>query len=147
MTPEGRPASARRVLYSAAAALFILVIALGGWFLTRRVTPGEFILRVAPTRQGSRNFQLSLRGPGGGVLGLWGFQDVPTSAVLAGVQQKVPWKAVSTKASAAQPCVTLEVAPGVPESALAPLQRLLLAQCCPGVSELAGCPIRLVPSR
>ncbi len=81
------------------------------------------------------------------MLGLWAFQDVPTAAILAGVKEKVPWKAVSTKASASQPCITLEATPGVPESAVVPLERLVLAHCCPGVTDIARCPIRRVPSR
>ncbi len=141
MTPE---ASLRRLLLASVAGLLLLFVLLAGWFFTRRVTPGEFVVRVAPTAAGARSFQLSVRGPGGGMLGLWGFQDVPSPAILAGLQQKVPWKAVSTHASADQPCVTLETTFAVPEATLAPVEGLLFAQCCPGLTDVARCPVRRV---
>jgi len=140
MTPDG----VRRALLAGGACVLVLLVAAAGYLLTRRVTPGQFVVRLSLTSPTSRSFQLALRGPGGAVLGLWGFQGVPGPSVLGGLQQKVPWKAVSTQSSASQPCVTLEVSPGVPEPVLAPVERLLVAQCCPGLTVPEDCPIRRV---
>ena len=143
MTPNGF-STARRALLGGLAVVLVLFLALAGYFLTRRVAPGQFVIRVVPTAPASRSFELTLRGPGGGVLGRWYFQDVPGAAVLSGLQAKIPWKAVSTKASPRQPCVTLEAAASVPEPVLAPIEHLLLSECCPGVTALEACPIRRV---
>ncbi len=145
MRPEGSLWARARVRLALAAALFVLVLVLAvGWFVSRRVTPGDFVVRLAPTAPGARTYQLSLRGPGGVVLGVWGFQDAPGPSILAGLQQKVPWKAVSTQAGPSQPCVTLEAPLSVPAAALAPIETLALEQCCPGATNRAGCPVRRV---
>src|SRR5271157_4853225 len=98
MTPEEAFSRLRRVLWAGVALLLALVLG-AGYVLTRRVTPGEFVVRLAPSGPASRSFQLSLRGPGGGALGVWGFQGVPGPSVLSGLQEKVPWRAVATHAS------------------------------------------------
>jgi len=144
MTPEGAGSAVRRVLWAALATLLVLLLAVAGYFVSRPVSPGEFLVRLSRTGPASPSFQLALRGPGGGVLGLWGFQGVPGPSVLGGLREKVPWKAVSTHSSASQPCVTLEVGPGVPEPVLAPVEHLLVAQCCPGPTSPDDCPIRRV---
>ncbi len=144
MMLEGSASRVGRVLLAGLAVLLVLLLGAAAYVLTRRVTPGEFVVRLTPTSPALRSFQLTLRGPGGGVLGMWGFQGVPGPSVLAGLQEKVPWKAVSTNAGPTQPCVTLEVAPSVPEPVLAPVERLLLAQCCPGRAAPEDCPIRRV---
>ncbi len=141
---EGFASRLKRVLLAGLVVLLVLLLGGAAYFLTRRVTPGEFVVRLTPAGQASRSFQLALRGPGGGVLGLWGFQGVPGPSVLAGLQEKVPWKAVSTNAGPSQPCVTLEVAPAVPEPVVAPVERLLVAQCCPGLAAPENCPVRRV---
>ena len=134
----------RRALLVGLALLVLLFIALSGWFLSRRITPGVFVIRIVPAGTAPGGFLLSLLGPGGGKLGDWRFQDVPSYSVLAGLEKKVPWTAVATNASQRQPCLTLEVAPFVPESAVAPVERLVVAQCCPRPADAARCSIRRV---
>jgi hypothetical protein len=141
---EGGLVSFRRGVLIACASLLVLLVACGLWFLGRPVTPGEFVIRVVPSGATPRGLLLSLRGPGGQPLGDWRFEDVPTPAVLAGLEKKVPWKAVATQASPRRPCVTVQVAPSVPQSALAPVERLVFGQCCPGLSDVARCPVRRV---
>ena len=134
----------RRVFLTSGAALLVLLLGFGGWFFTRPVTPGEFVIRVVPAGSTPGAFVLNLRGPGGEGLGEWRFQDVPSPAVLAGLQKKVPWKAVSTQANPQRPCLTLQAPASVSGEVLAPLERFLLSQCCPGVTDAARCPIRRV---
>lgn len=135
---------ARRTLLVGVALLALLFLAGAGWFLTRRITPGVFVIRVVPVGVAAGGFGLSLFGPGGGKLGEWKFQEVPGPAVLQGLEKKIPWTAVSTNASQRQPCLTLEVAPFVPETAVAPVEQLVVSQCCPGVKDAARCFVRRV---
>jgi hypothetical protein len=144
MTAEAASHPVRRTLLVGLAILLLLLLAAVGWFLTRRITPGVFVIRVVPTGSAPGAFGLSLLGPGGGKLGDWRFQDVPSPAVLQALGRKVPWTAVATNASQRHPCLTLESAPFVPETALAPVERFVLSQCCPGVTDVARCSIRRV---
>jgi hypothetical protein len=144
MAPEGSARPVLRTLLVGLAVLLLLCLGAGGWFLTRRITPGSFVIRVVPQGTAPGGFLVSLLGPGGGKLGDWRFQDVPGPGVLQGLEKKVPWTAVATNASQRHPCLTLEVAPFVPEAALAPLERLVVSQCCPGVKDVARCSIRRV---
>jgi hypothetical protein len=144
MAPEAPSHPVRRTLLVGLAVLALLFLAGVGWFLTRRITPGVFVIRVVPAGGGPGAYGLSLLGPGGGKLGDWRFQDVPSPAVLQAMGKKVPWTAVATNASQRQPCLTLESAPFVPETALAPVERFALSQCCPGVTDVARCSIRRV---
>ena len=134
----------RRAVLVALAALLLLFVAVGGWFLSRRITPGTFVIRVVPSGASPGGMSLTLLGPGGGKLADWKFQDVPGPSVLAGLEKKIPWTAVATNGRQGQPCVTLESAPFVPPAALAPVEQLVLSQCCPGVRDMARCPIRRV---
>jgi hypothetical protein len=143
MACDGFFQSLRRVLLVGLAAVLVLVLGATIWFLTRRITPGDFSVRVAPAGPAG-SFSLSLLGPGGGKLGDWRFVEVPTPSVLAGLDKKVPWTAVSTNAGPRRPCLTLQLAPGVPEAAVAPVERLALLRCCPGKADVASCPVRRV---
>jgi hypothetical protein len=142
--PEGSSHPLWRTLLALLAAVVVLCLCAGGWFLTRRITPGTFVIRIVPVGAAPGGFSLSLLGPGGGKLGDWRFQDVPSPGLLAGLEKKVPWTAVATNASQRHPCLTLEVAPFVPEAAVAPVERLVVSQCCPGVTDVARCSIRRV---
>jgi hypothetical protein len=144
MGPEASSRPVRRTLLVVLGVLVLLCLGVSGWFLTRTITPGAFVIRVVPAGAAPGGFLLSLFGPGGGKLGDWRFQDVPGPAVLQGLEKKVPWTAVATNASQRQPCLTLEVAPFVPEATVAPVERLVVSQCCPGVTDVARCSIRRV---
>lgn len=144
MAPETTSHPVRRTLFVALAVLVVLFFSAVGWFLTRKITPGVFVIRIVPVGAAPGGFGLSLLGPGGGKLGDWRFQEVPSASLLSGLQKKVPWTAVATNASQRQPCLTLEVAPFVPEAAIAPVERLVVSQCCPGVRDVARCSIRRV---
>jgi hypothetical protein len=144
MVPEGSSQPVRRTLLVVLVVFVVGGLAFGGWFLTREITPGDFVIRIVPAGVAPGGLLLSLLGPGGGKLGDWRFEGVPGPAVLAGLQKKVPWTAVATNARQRLPCLTLEVAPYVPEAALAPVERLVLSQCCPGVVDVTRCPIRRV---
>lgn len=144
MALEAAFSRVRRTLLVGVVLLALLFLAGAGWFLTRRISPGVFVIRVVPAGATPAGFGLSLLGPGGGKLGEWKFQDMPSPAVLAGLKQKVPWTAVATNASQRHPCLTLEVAPFVPEAAIAPLEALVVSQCCPGVKDAARCFVRRV---
>jgi hypothetical protein len=125
--------------------VFVLgCLAFAGWFLTRSITPGDFVIRIVPQGVAPGGLQLSLLGPGGGKLADWRFDGVPGPSVLLGLEKKVPWTAVATNARQRRSCLTLEVAPYVPEAAVAAVERLVLSQCCPGVTDVARCPIRRV---
>ncbi len=143
MASEGFFQSVRRGLLIGLGLLLVLVLGAAGWFLTRRITPGDFAIRLVPSGP-PRTFSLSLLGPGGGKLGDWHFLDVPGPAVLAALEKKVPWAAVATNAEPRRPCLTLELSPSVPEATVAPVERLALAKCCPGKTDPASCPIRRV---
>jgi hypothetical protein len=138
------PQPVRRTLRILLAVVVVAVLASTAWFLTRRITPGNFVIRMVPAGVGPGGLALSLLGPGGGKLAEWRFDGVPGPSVLDGLQRKVPWTAVATNARQHQPCLTLEVAPYVQEAAVAAVERLVLAQCCPGVRDIAQCPIRRV---
>jgi hypothetical protein len=142
MVPENAPHPVRRVLLVGVALFLLFLLGLGGWVLTRRITPGPFVLRVVPSGAAPDGLSLSLLGPGGAKLAEWRFQGVPGPSVLADVDRKVPWTAVATNASQSRPCITFESAPFVPPAALAPVERLVLSRCCPGVTDAARCPIR-----
>jgi hypothetical protein len=144
MESDGDSRPFRLALLLGLGAVVLMLLGFGGWFLTRSITPGGFVVRVAPSGVAPGGLVVSLLGPGGGKLGDWRFLDVPGPTVLAGLEKKIPWTAVATNASARRPCLTLETAPFVSEAALAPIERLALAQCCPGVTEVARCPIRRV---
>jgi hypothetical protein len=144
MAAEASSHPVRRTLLVVLGVLVLLCLGASTWFLTRRITPGVFVIRVVPVGVAPGGFLLSLLGPGGGKLGDWRFQDVPGPGVLAGLEKKIPWTAVATNASQRQPCLTLELAPSVPEAAVAPVERLVVSQCCPGVRDVARCSIRRV---
>jgi hypothetical protein len=144
MASDGSSHTFRRVLLLGLGGVLLFLLAFGGWFVTRRITPGGFVVRVGPAGVAPGGLVLSLLGPGGGKLGDWRFVDVPGPSVLAGLEKKVPWMAIATNAGPRRPCLTLEVAPFVPEAAVAPVERLALSQCCPGVTDVARCPIRRV---
>lgn len=142
--PESVHHPVRRAVLLGLAALLLFLLGLGGWFLSRRITPGTFVIRVVPVGASAGGMSVTLLGPGGGKLADWKFQDVPGPNVLAGLEKKIPWTAVATNGRQGHPCVTLESAPFVPPAALAPIEQLILSQCCPGVMEMARCPIRRV---
>ena len=148
MTLEASLTRLRRLVLWGLGILLLLFLAAGAWFLTRRVVPGEFVIRLAPASAGSRFYQLSLRGPGGAVVGRWVFEGVPGPKILAGLQKKVPWAAISTNTSPARPCVTVEVPAPLPEEVLAPVVQLALSECCPSTAVGVRCTaVRVIRSR
>jgi hypothetical protein len=137
-------AAFRRILIAGVGSILLLLAIFGGWFLTRRISPGGFVVRIAPSGIAPGGLVLSLLGPGGGKLSDWRFLDVPGPSVLQGLEKKIPWAAVATNASHGQPCLTLETAPFVPETAVAPVLKLAVAQCCPGLTDVSRCPVKRV---
>jgi hypothetical protein len=144
MASDGNSQSFGRVLRLVLGAVLLLLVAFGGWFVTRKITPGGFVVRIGPAGVAPGGLVLSVLGPGGGKLGEWRFVDVPGPPLLAGLEKKIPWPAIASNAGPGRPCLTLEVAPFVTEAAVAPVERLALSQCCPGVTDVARCPIRRV---
>jgi hypothetical protein len=143
MASEGRLLALRRALLLVLGGGLVLLLAAAGWLLSRPVTPGEFVIRVVPAGQ-QGVFALSLLGPGGGKLADWHYVNVPGPSVLDGLRKKVPWTAIAKDASARRPCLTLATSPAVPEAAVAEVERLVLAGCCPGQADVARCPVRRV---
>ena len=144
MMPDVRPSPVRRVLLVGVAVVLVPLLGLLGWFLTRPISPGVFVVRVVPARGTAGGLLLSLFGPGGEKLGEWPFQEAPGPAALKSLEKKVPWEAVATKASTARPCLVLQVGRTVPETAVAPVLALARSQCCPGQTDFSACPVRRV---
>lgn len=141
---EAAPHPLLRRLRLLAVLLVLGLLAVAGWFVTRRIAPGDFVVRLVPAGMTPGGLRLTLLGPGGGPLGEWRFDGVPGPAVLQGLEKKVPWTAVATNARQRQPCLTLEVAPHVSPAAVAAVEGLVQAQCCPGLTDAAQCPLRRV---
>jgi hypothetical protein len=126
------------------AGLLLAFLVLAGWFVTRRISPGTFLIRLVPSRASKGGLELSVYGPGGEKLGDWPFVGTPPPSVLAGVEKKVPWEAVSKNTSVASPCVVLQVGRTVPEEAVTPVEAMARRGCCPGQKDASACPVRRV---